>query len=98
MFNDDLVVPTTTLNAVLALAQGPVDLIKVDIEGGEEDLIPELMALRGISILLSVHYDWWKEKDLTRFAIPEDLREAIRNAPFGTFLVFDGALRHNLQD
>ena len=93
VFEDDLLVPTTTLAAVLALAQSPIDLVKVDIEGGEEDLIPELLALSGTPILLSFHYDWWKDKDLARFDFEDDLREAIRRLPFGTFMILDGKLK-----
>jgi FkbM family methyltransferase len=92
VFEDDFMVPTTTLAEVLTLAEGPVDLVKVDIEGGEEDLMPELLALRGTRILLSFHYDWWKDRDLTRFDMEDDLREAVASRPFATFTIMDGQL------
>ena len=44
-----------------------VALIKVDIEGGEEFILDDLFNLKGIPLLISFHYSWWKNKNLDRF-------------------------------
>ena len=50
----------------------PIDisLIKVDIEGGEEFILEDLFRLKrnyNVSLYISFHHTWWKNKDLTRF-------------------------------
>ena len=48
-----------------------VSLIKIDIEGGEEDIIEDIFQeaenLKNPSIYLSFHLDWWKDKNINRF-------------------------------
>lgn len=47
-----------------------IGLIKVDIEGGDEDVFEELMLVGskyGWKIWISFHYGWWKNKDIDRF-------------------------------
>jgi FkbM family methyltransferase len=90
LFDDDIAVPTTTLDSILSLAPTKIDLVKVDIEGGEEALLQELLALRGHQILLSFHLTWWKDQDLTRFDLTEAEQIMIRGSPFGAFLIVDG--------
>jgi len=80
----------------MALAQSPIDLIKVDLKGGEEDIIPDLLAVSGIRILISFYYNQWKTKTLTRFKMQTPLREAIERNPFGTVIILDGSLLHVL--
>ena len=45
-------------------------LIKVDIEGGEENILDELLEYslkNNIYIYISFYYDWWNNKNLDRF-------------------------------
>jgi len=47
-----------------------IGLIKVDIEGGDEDVFEELVLVGskyGWKIWISFHYGWWKEKNVNRF-------------------------------
>ena len=43
------------------------DFIKCDIEGGEEDILEDLLSY-GCPVYVSFHCDWWKSKNLSRFA------------------------------
>lgn len=55
-----------------------IGLIKVDIEGGDEDVFRELITVGskyGWKIWLSFHYGWWKDKNIRRF---EDLIPLIK--------------------
>lgn len=48
-----------------------ISLIKVDIEGGEENILDDLFDIHvkyGISLYVSFHHSWWKDKNLDRFA------------------------------
>jgi FkbM family methyltransferase len=47
-----------------------IGLIKVDIEGGDEDVFEELITIGskyGWKIWIAFHYGWWKDTDITRF-------------------------------
>lgn len=45
-----------------------LSLVKVDIEGGEENIIPELFTLfPDIPIYLSFHVSWWQNQNVKRF-------------------------------
>ncbi len=47
-----------------------IGLIKVDIEGGEEHILSDLIETSNtynIPIFVSFHYSWWNNKDLLRF-------------------------------
>jgi FkbM family methyltransferase len=47
-----------------------IGLIKVDIEGGDEDVFEELILVGskyGWKIWISFHYGWWKDKNVDRF-------------------------------
>jgi len=47
-----------------------IGFIKCDIEGGEEDILEDLLTFGkeySIPILLSFHITWWKNKDISRF-------------------------------
>jgi FkbM family methyltransferase len=48
-----------------------IGLIKVDIEGGEEYILSDLLLLikeYKIPLLLSFHITWWKDKNIMRFS------------------------------
>lgn len=66
-----------------------VSLIKVDIEGGEEYILNDLLALKeqyNLPIYISFHYTWWKNPDLGRFPLSEDQIKNIRMNPFTSIL------------
>jgi FkbM family methyltransferase len=66
-------VKTITLNKILTTYNIPlseISLIKVDIEGGEEYILDELLELNvthKIPLYVSFHYTWWTNKDIYRF-------------------------------
>jgi FkbM family methyltransferase len=60
-------VPTITLEALDELVGGinsaNTAIIKIDIEGGEEEILGallELCAVRGVPLYISFHLTWWK--------------------------------------
>jgi FkbM family methyltransferase len=67
-----------------------ISLIKVDIEGGEENILDELFEIRRkyrTPLYISFHYDWWKDKNLGRFSyLSEKHRRAIISNPFTSIL------------
>jgi FkbM family methyltransferase len=47
-----------------------ISLIKLDIEGGDEDVLEELITVGskyGWKLWISFHYGWWKDKNISRF-------------------------------
>lgn len=67
---DDYVIDTITLKDIITEPE-KVGFIKVDIEGGEEDILEELYSFcekYKIPMLLSFHTYWWKNINLSRFA------------------------------
>ena len=85
-----LPVLTTTVDSLLV---PNVSLIKVDIEGGEEDILEDLYRIYStlhIPVYVSFHYDWWKDKNLDRFVfLSAAQRECIRANPFESLLFAD---------
>jgi len=63
-----------------------ISLIKVDIEGGEENILDDLFDIHvryGISLYVSFHHSWWKDKNLDRFAFLSDgVKNEILAYPF----------------
>lgn len=95
---DDSEVLTITLNDILKKAKD-VSFIKVDIEGGEEHIIPELFetcSKHNISLWISFHYTWWKDLNIDRFeksfslaTNEKNIAEFVKKQPFGSlFLTF----------
>lgn len=68
-----------------------ISLIKVDIEGGEENILNELFDMRvkyNIPLYISFHYSWWKDKNLDRFSfLSSDVKIQILSNPF-TSIIF----------
>jgi FkbM family methyltransferase len=57
-------------NIIEQLDPNNIGLIKVDIEGGDEDVFEELISVGsnyGWKIWISFHYGWWKDKNVRRF-------------------------------
>ena len=67
-----------------------ISLIKVDIEGGEENILDDLLDLNikyNISLYISFHYSWWKDKNLDRFSyLSLDNKNLIMEYPFISIL------------
>jgi len=95
---EDSEVLTISLSDILKETKD-VSFIKVDIEGGEEHIIPELFetcSKHNISLWISFHYDWWKDPNIDRFAKwfslatnEKNITEFVKKQPFGSlFLTF----------
>jgi len=66
-----------------------ISLIKVDIEGGEENILEELLIFSNkynIPIYISFHYTWWNNKNLDRFSLSDIDKNKIINDPFISIL------------
>ena len=86
-------VKTITINNVLKkynINPNDISLIKVDIEGGEEEILNDLYNLSDkhkIPIYISMHCKWWKNNDLNRFTfLTQDHKNRIKNNPFVNLL------------
>ena len=95
---EDSSVLTITLSDILKEVKD-VSFIKVDIEGGEEHIIPELFetcSKYNISLWISFHYTWWKDSNIDRFeksfslaTNEKNIAEFVKKQPFGSlFLTF----------
>jgi len=80
---------TITLENIIKLYQintSEVSLIKVDIEGGEENILNELFDIHvknNIPLLIRFHYNWWEDKNLDRFSfLSNDIKDKIIQFPF----------------
>lgn len=67
-----------------------ISLIKVDIEGGEENILEDLYDIHkkfDVPLYISFHYGWWKNKDLGRFKfLTEKQKYDIQQNPFISIL------------
>jgi FkbM family methyltransferase len=67
-----------------------IGLIKVDIEGGEENILDELISIRekyNLSIYISFHYTWWNDKNLDRFNLTSEQKDIIVKYPFISLII-----------
>ena len=69
--NTDYIIETINIFDIIKdVDPNNIALIKVDIEGGDEDIFEELMLVGskyGWKIWISFHYGWWKDKNVDRF-------------------------------
>jgi FkbM family methyltransferase len=68
-----------------------ISLIKVDIEGGEENILNDLIHIHkthNVPLYIRFHYSWWNDKNLDRFELTQDEKNAIIANPFIS-LLFD---------
>lgn len=91
--SDDIEVKTMTLSSLINKYDlQDISLIKVDIEGGVEHILNDLFDLHdkiNIPMYISFHYDWWQNKDLTRFdRLTTTQIEQIIKQPFCS-IIFD---------
>jgi FkbM family methyltransferase len=91
-------VTTITLDKLLVnVKPETIGLIKVDIEGGEESILEELLQfhlIHKVPIYVSFHYSWWNNKnklntltalfDQTNVA---NIVQTVRNSPFCSILL-----------
>jgi len=80
---------TITLNSIIKQFEinvYDISLIKVDIEGGEENILDELYDIHikyGVLIYISFYYSWWNDKNLDRFSfLYQDTKNIIISNPF----------------
>ena len=68
-----------------------IGIIKVDIEGGEENILHDLNKIYtnyNVPIYISFHYSWWIDSNLDRFGFLSSLqKERIRAQPFTSFIL-----------
>ncbi len=91
---DSFYVDTISLNDLLneqGLMNDPsqISLIKIDIEGGEEHILQDVIRLvkeKNVKIYVSFHFDWWNNKDLSRFDLTNEQIQWIHANHFGAYL------------
>lgn len=89
----DYNVKTITLESIITKYKlHNLSLIKVDIEGGEENILVDLFKYcraNNVPLYLSFHYSWWTNKNLDRFSfIKDEHKKQILADPFCS-IVFD---------
>jgi len=90
---DTYPVKTISISGLINMYNIPVkdiSLIKVDIEGGEENILNDLYSLHsihGVPLYISFHYSWWADKNLDRFAfLTSEQNAQIYRNPFVSLL------------
>jgi FkbM family methyltransferase len=92
--NEGFLMETITLNSIINdynIDIKDIGLIKVDIEGGEENILDELLDLgnkhKHIKLYISFHFTWWNDKNLDRFKLLTSVqKETIKKNPFCSIL------------
>lgn len=100
IYNDDIIrdesylIKTITLKSILekyTIDVSDISLIKVDIEGGEELILNDLFDIHhnyGVPFYISLHYSWWKDKNLNRFSfLSSEIKTKIISNPFISILL-----------
>jgi FkbM family methyltransferase len=87
--NDFYLAETITLTSIIKKYQiepNTMGLIKVDIEGGEENILDELFYIHktyNVPLYISFHYSWWNNLNLDRFDfLSADTKNQIIAYPF----------------
>ena len=79
-----------------------ISLIKVDIEGGEENILNDLYKLHSeyqIPLYVSIHFSWWKDKNLNRFTfLTQEQKDIIKKNPFINLLFADTDIKYTLNN
>jgi FkbM family methyltransferase len=80
---------TITLNSIIKefeINVNDISLIKVDIDGGEENILDELYVLHikcGVPLYVRLYYSLWRDKNLDRFSfLSQDIKNHIISNPF----------------
>lgn len=94
------VISFQTLLGSCVLDESKISLIKVDIEGGEETILRDLLVFCQRTLTpayVSFHLHWWQDQNLSRFNDLFSLfgtdAQRLARSPFGAF-VFDPKIRH----
>jgi FkbM family methyltransferase len=68
---EDYEIETVTFHEIVRpLDAGRIGFIKCDIEGGEEDILEDMLQFarqHSIKTYISFHISWWKNRDIRRF-------------------------------
>jgi FkbM family methyltransferase len=93
-------VKTITIDSILKkynIEPSSISLIKVDIEGGEENILNDLYHLfknHKVPLYISMHYEWWKNNDLNRFSfLNQKNKDQIKNNSFVDLLFNDNDIK-----
>lgn len=91
--DDYYLTETITIESIIQKYQinvSEISLIKVDIEGGEEHILDDLINIHkkyNITLYVSFHYTWWTDKNLDRFTfLSENNKNRIITYPFISIL------------
>lgn len=91
--SDAYLIKSITLQKIIQeynIDPNEISLIKVDIEGGEENILHDLFEIHNsfkVPLFVSFHYDWWANKNLDRFPfLSENHKNSIRTFPFISLL------------
>jgi FkbM family methyltransferase len=95
IYNDDIttteyyLADTITIETIINTYQinvSEISLIKVDISGGEENILNDLFDIHikySIPLYISFHHSWWKDKNLDRFSfLSSTIKNKIISEPF----------------
>ena len=95
----DYIVSTITLSDIFnSYEPSSVGFLKVDIEGGEESILEDLLefCIKNKShAWVSFHLSWWKDQDIKRFLnlfskfntdVPDPISRLIHQDGFGSIL------------
>ena len=87
----DYLIQTITLDAIIKKYNlNNLSLIKVDIEGGEENILYDLYNYgksTNVPLYISFHYSWWLNRNLDRFIfLTPSQKTTIQNDPFCSIL------------
>jgi hypothetical protein len=84
----DIPVKTITLERIIKqyeISPSDISLIKVDIEGGEEHILSNLIDFRNkysVPLFIRFQYNRWIDKNLDRFSfLTSELKETIKASP-----------------
>jgi FkbM family methyltransferase len=101
IYNDDIITndyylaETITIENIIKKYQidaSEISLIKVDIEGGEENILDDLFNIHikySIPLYISFHHSWWKDKNLDRFYfLSSNIKDKILSNPFISILFY----------
>jgi len=92
--DENFLMDTITLNSIITdynIDINEISLIKVDIEGGEENILDDLLNIgnihKNVKLYISFHFKWWNNKNLDRFKLLTFFqKETIKKDPFCSIL------------
>jgi len=91
--NDYYLIKTITIENIIEkykINTSEISLIKIDIEGGEENILNEIFDIHSkynIPLYISFHYTWWKDKNLDRFSfLSSNIKNKIISEQFTSIL------------